>query len=200
MNDLTPEERLQREFMFHFGSMIAAWNLVEFAAKDILTTLCGSTPGSYILSHQIGNASITDAIRVLTTWHPQAKDHLVHFTKLMDTLRAYRNFYVHNIHTVRVVEEHPFGVVMALNVKGKFGLHEKALSIPELTELCEHLDHAHKYGGTIKMIVAQEVSVETYDQLALLEKPSLPETLKKPPHDPLISWILPESSQSQPRP
>lgn len=196
MDDLTPEERLQREFMFHFGSMIAAWNLVEFAAKDILTTLCGSTPGSYILSHQIGNASITDATRVLTTWHPQAKDHLVHFTKLMDTLRAYRNFYVHNLHAVEVVENQAFGVIMALNVKGKFGLQEKALSISELEELGAHLDRAHEYGDAIKKIVAQEMSIETYEQLSSLEKPSLPETLKKPPHDPLISWILPESFQA----
>lgn len=183
---VVPKDFDKAEFLFHFGQFIIVWNHLEIAARDVLSWLTGKSVTAQILSYQIGNASLTDAVRISADWHPTAKQHMLHFVKLMDTIRPYRNYYVHNLIGVAPEVEHgeTIGIVIALNVRGKYVLHEKALKVADLKSISNHTDTARKYG--LKTLDGLKITDlrQQIEFFASLEMPPLPETLEKHVRDP----------------
>lgn len=194
---VVPKGSDQAEFLFAFGHFIILWNHVELVARDILVWLTGGNVAAQILSQQTGNASLTDSIRVSSAWHPDAAAHLVHFAKLMDTVRPYRNYYVHNLIGVLPEAEtkEMIGVVMSLNVKGKYALYEKALRVAELDEISSFTDETREYGLKIHHILKSEIDMASrIAPFASLEKSTLPKTLVKSVRDPQAQIYQPQSS------
>ena len=186
------------EFMFSFGQFIVVWNHIELAARSILSWLAGDNTAAKILAYQIGNTSLTDAVRISSDWHPEAKEHLVHFANMMDTIRAYRNYYVHNLIGIGKIADtpEPVGLVMALNVRGKFVLHEKALRIADLDFIANHADQARQHGLKIVEILRKNSLADRIDAFASLEKPDLPKTLEKTVRDLTAPSSPPQSSEA----
>jgi hypothetical protein len=170
--------------MFSFGHFIVNWNHVEIAARDILGVLTGGNAAARIVTYQMGNASLTDALRVSSAWHPEAQEHLTHFAKFMDVVRAYRNYYIHNLIGVGQAEGEVVGLVVALETKGRYRLTEKALRLSDLDYIYQHCNELRRYGLALEELLKAENLEDRVRLASLLEKPSLPEVLAKTVHDP----------------
>lgn len=184
------------EFMFVFGNFIVVWNHVEIAARNILVRLTGGNLAATVISYQVGNVSLTDAMRVSSDWHPEIKDHLIHFATNMDVIRAYRNYYVHNLIGMGndTSSGDVVGIVMALETKGKYRLTEKALRVPDLERISALADDLRKYGIALEDVLKSDDLGERLRLSSSLEKPTRPESLAKHVHDPRSPTPRPQSS------
>jgi hypothetical protein len=176
-----PYNDRNRDFAYGFLNMVATWNHLESAAKDIVTHMIGKSTGAMLAAHHLGNTSLTDAIRVGGQWTPAISDHLAHFANGMDTLRAYRNYYVHGIIGVgKNPDFGPIGLVIMLEVRGKIKLTEKAVKLSDLTDLTIQMNMYRIYGVTLAALLEKRDDLAgIQDEISSLEKPIQPKTLVK---------------------
>lgn len=122
---------------------------------------------------------------------PAATDlasHVAHFVEGMDTLRAYRNFYVHSLVSVGPKsKDDPSwqGYLYATEAKGRMAFVNQQVSTEQLEVFMRHTLELKRYGDNIAEAMFEPPNVlgqlgKVHGGLvASLQKPTWPDKLKK---------------------
>ncbi len=198
LNPVIANNEEGKNFTLAFATFVIKWNHLEGVARDIMQELIGAGYGSLIAVHHMGNASLTDAIRVSSSSSPAMSEHLVHFCKGMDVLRAYRNYYVHGLIGVGMNDDHgAVGLVLMLQVKGRVKLTEKALQLDDLMGSINDASSYISYGKSIVSLLGSSIGLDSLtDKSSSLKKPLQPQTLEKRTRIEPAALPPPQSSQA----
>lgn len=181
---MSDSKRTEAEIYAALGEMLVTWNRTESMVRFIIVWFYGLGDKGDILTAHMGSRTLDDAMNTLAEEFSdnEFKPHLKHFVSYLDTLRAYRNFYAHSIAIVGFNEAGaPIGLAQETQAKGKLLLtqeHVTAEQIRSVTAMCKTL---HSYGSAIVANAMREMGapVPELPPLSSLEKPPLPEQLKK---------------------
>ena len=133
----------------------------------------------------MGNVALVEALETLAReLAPQElTDHLLHAKKLFETLREFRNYYMHSASRIGLLDDGKLGVVLEqLTSRRRVSFHKEGMNEQQLAEL---LDRIHAAANYVRLIWGRLVSIAYRDPapdppLSSREMPPLPDRLKKP--------------------
>lgn len=171
------------------------WNLSEASARDILNAFTGEGIGARIASEQLGNNSLTAALKTVSeflrsTGDPIAgkeADLINHLAIGFGILKDYRNFYVHQIRSLDVDDEKCEGLLWGLDVKSGYKWVFERLSLEELGKFADRCSEMSIYAQTLaEMFRLKQKPNQSIDKqvfatsiLEKLEMPQWPSRLKR---------------------
>lgn len=182
-------------FAVTFMRAVIAWNNAETTARDILVSFGGNSIGLRIASEHLGARSMKEALLTLCdTLVPlgferstEVAPHIAHFVEGMDTLRAYRNFYVHSLtFTGRMMSDRDtyLGFLKASEAKGRMAWVSEQLTTGDLEEFMVHTLTLQSYGEQLSRCIPIKLNAlagePPFEPQPLPEKPTWPKKLMKP--------------------
>lgn len=180
MSDDLARSRGQTEsFALEFLQMVAKWNQLETQARDLLKALLGGQHGHFVVSHHLGNVTLIDTLRTVAETSPVG-DEIRHFASGMDRIRLYRNYYVHGLIGVGIIEKSKdagsVGILTSTQVKSGVKHYEEEVPLAKIRQVANVEDIFRDYGEMITAFVTQPSAARL---ASLREKPALPEPLTK---------------------
>jgi hypothetical protein len=184
-------------FAVAFMRAVIAWNNAENTARKILLEFGGRGIGLRIAAEHLGSRAMKEALLTLCdALHdpelaPSATElgsHVAHFVEGMDTLRAYRNFYVHSLRFTSKSPDDPTtfrGFLHSVEARGRLAFVEQHLTTGELEKFMFNTMVLEGYGKAISRAMPNSTSLADLlpgnepPPLSSLEKPLWPEKLKK---------------------
>lgn len=182
-------------FCTMFTRAIMEWNNAEDALRYILEGLSEGSLGATIAIRQLGNAALPEAILVVASFLESVEtekakeqaDHLRHLVEGFNILRAYRNFYVHNLRAMgRGIEpDSEFtGTLHAIEVKARYSWVQQDLTMSDLRQFTQQVMDLSQYASEVReTIKPRNALARSLDQLpkslSSLQRPFWPAKLKK---------------------
>lgn len=181
-------------FAVTFMRAVIAWNNAETTARDILVSFGGNSIGLRIAAEHLGARSMKDALLTLCdTLAPldferstEIAPHIAHFIEGMDTLRAYRNFYVHSLaYTGRSMSDRDtyIGFLQASEARGRLAWVNEKLTTDDLEKFMVHTLTLQRYGEQLARCIPFKVNAlagePPFEPAPLPEKPTWPKKLTK---------------------
>jgi hypothetical protein len=201
----TPENELH--FLARLGEMLLAWNSVESWMAGLLTWQIGGGSKMNALTAHIGNVTLTDILRTFAADFSNdiVRPHLVHAAEYFDRLREYRNYYAHGSQMLWPQRGEALAYLHQATAKGRFALHQTFIAKRHLEFVIAHCETLHDYCSALVTIdddgiVHPPPRMDRFPEPAavppsLLEKPPLPDRLKKPRQFPQEPSHPPQSSE-----
>lgn len=104
------------------GETILSWNTAEGALRSLLSTVCGASNATRILTAELGSRGLTDGLNAIAVTLPIEQRRAVeHVVAVYDRLREYRNYYVHGITAMGQIGDDIVGMTFMQSAKGKLG-------------------------------------------------------------------------------
>jgi hypothetical protein len=197
MPDNPYEDDVSR-FAGAFMRAVIAWNNAEEAAREILVAFGGNSIGLRIASEQLQARSMKEALLSLcdalsSVGEQRTKavaEHIAHFIEGLDTLRAYRNFYVHSLRsTGRHLKDLStyIGFLHSTEAKGRLAFIKHELTTDDLEQFMNQTLTLQQYGQHISMCIPRELHENNALKLVvkdaqlwpLPDKPTWPDKLRK---------------------
>lgn len=173
-------------FYTAIGEIVVKWNDAENFMRAILIELCGSNPKTWILTAELGNVGLENALRTASAdvAPVHLREHIDHATEWFSRLREKRNYYVHGIRRITGDNDNmPFGVIQQVSAKSALVFHDELLSIDALRDLSERINKFLIFVLAINIhlheMLAQELS-HAPPPSPLPQMPPLPDRLVKP--------------------
>lgn len=180
-------------FCVTFTRAVIAWNGAEDAARLILTGTSKGSIGSLAAIAHIGSRSMDDALLTLADyWNDdatptlkEASEHICHFIAGLDTLRGYRNFYVHSLRAMgrgRNGDDEFRGVLTATEARGRYAWITQEVRVSELETFMRQCAELESYGSAIANYLTPANALlppSPKQPLSSLQKPTWPGKLKK---------------------
>jgi hypothetical protein len=165
-------------FLIAVGQLVVDWNFAEGWLRQLLVTLTQlDRETAQILTAELGAIGLENALSAFATHRlPDEEGAAVrHALKMYELLRAYRNYYIHNI----AFDAGSFGVTAEVSAKGKVKANSDRLE-PETLKAVS--DQCAVLGGYIHLIHERISRLGQHGALPPLpDKPPLPEKLAKTP-------------------
>ena len=182
-------------FAVAFMRSVIAWNNAEDRARQILIAFGGRGMGLTVTVEQLGSIALRDSLNTLcdalsfddTPDTVELASHIAHFVEGMDTLRAYRNFYVHALKSTGKAPDNPKtfrGFLHAVEARGRYAFVQQHISMTELEGFMFNTLVLHGYGNAIaRSIPGDTNALAPYagepTPLASIGKPTWPKKLTK---------------------
>lgn len=158
------------------GALIMGWNGVETNLRWLVDSLAGGGRIGEILISRMSVLELCDVAQILCSEAHSAK-HLAEIkavTKCVDRLRAYRNYYAHEVSAV-TIERQSEHVAVAFGRSSKNGAYKRRVSGVTLEELNTAVAAAGEIQGYLGVLGMQFVRFEPEDR-----RPSLPPIVPSP--------------------
>jgi hypothetical protein len=177
-------ERL-RPFFATLGEVVVEWNRAEEILKMILVALCGANPKTWILTAELGNVGLENAVKSATAdlAPDEFKDHIDHTVKWFSRLREFRNYYIHGVQRVTMGDGENIGLIGQVSAKTALTWHQEALSLNRLQELLAKIREFIAFASTVELHLDVTIKKESRVLLQLPplpQMPPLPDILVKP--------------------
>lgn len=186
------KEDLSR-FAVSFMRAVIAWNNAESTARRILIAFGGKSFGLIVAAEHLGNRALKEALLTLCDTlsdddAPEVTElasHIAHFVEGMDTLRAYRNFYVHSLKLTGKSPENPKtfrGFLQSVEARGRYAFVSHHLTTEELEHFMVNTLTLEGYGKAIAAAIpGHRNALHALDgePSPSLHKPTWPGKLKK---------------------
>lgn len=181
-------------FSVTFVRSVIAWNQAEDAAREILQSVSEGGLGMMAAVAHLGSRGLHDSLATVADhWDnpeyaalQESARHIKHYIAGMDTLRAYRNFYVHSlIATGKKPNSNEFrGFLTATEARGKYAWVRQYVSTHDLVKFMRHCLELAQYGQHIAANLRKGGALSDLIRpsapfLSSLEKPTWPEKLTK---------------------
>lgn len=181
-------------FCISYVSALVSWNNAEKAAQEMLEGLANGGVAARIAIYQMGSASLVDALKTMASFYetlsageiPQKyAEHIRHFVCGFEVLRAYRNFYVHQLRGLQITDADCSGYLWDVDVKGGYRWTSGKLELQALVEFAEHCKTLETYGGAVVRAISplpkdpSLSDLEMKASLPSLQKPLWPKMLAK---------------------
>lgn len=191
------------------GLVVIGWNACEGALKDILITLTlRNVPEHRMLVTpviaELGTLGVVQALQCIAEEFPdedsELRDELRYLVKVSETLKAFRNYYVHGVRSVtekgifvdevplermsdpfsEIVVQGPFAQIFQQTAKGSPKVHYDFIKTEQLAMLCnqqgELKEYATKLEASIKLYLR---GLEWRKLSPLPPRPPMPDRLVK---------------------
>jgi len=131
---------MRRNYLANFGELIITWNQAEGVLRNLLMSVCGRSPATYILTAELGSRGLTDGLNAIAvTQNENVKEAILAVVILYDRLREYRNYYVHGLTAIGVRNGVGFGSANMASAKGKLGFSTDEVPVEQLDDLTKRL-------------------------------------------------------------
>lgn len=154
MSDNSTESQ-ERDFFASLGRLVVEYNGAENALRNLLASTVTAKPAdveeialSHILTAELGNMALTQALRSYATdVGPQEMEQpLKDAATYLDTIREYRNFYVHAITQVLTFSDTgTFGQLYGLSAKGSIREHRTSITKDDIYRTAHHCTVAKQF-------------------------------------------------------
>jgi len=182
---MAPKEHIA-PFYTAIGEVVVKWNDAENVTKAVLIELCGSNPKTWILTAELGNVGLENALRTAAADVApiHLRDHIDHAIEWFSRLREKRNYYVQGVRRITTDRRNaPIGIIKQISAKSALVFHDELLSIDDLLDLIEQV---HEF-----LIFALAINIHLHEMLVqershgpppspLPQMPPLPDRLVKP--------------------
>lgn len=163
------------------------WNNIEDKLRRLLVTVSGSPDVAIILAGFLGNVGLTDSLETTVNSRPPAllRAHVLHAIRLTNTLREYRNYYVHN--SKAIVTDYPapsLGLLLyQTTTKKSVNFLEEVLCDEQMIRVLNWMWELESYLYAILVCYWRydENPIDAYQPPSWLQMPLQPDRLKKPP-------------------
>ncbi len=128
-------------FFAAIGELVVSWNIAEGVLKTILVALCGENPKTWILTAELGNVALENAVRSASAAlaPDKLKMHIDHAVEWFSRLREQRNYLVHGIQSVRLEKGDPVGIISRVSAKKSLTLHQEYLTTIRIDDLTKQI-------------------------------------------------------------
>ena len=177
--------------IYHIGDFVVLWNTCEGALRHLLAHLSGGGVSYDILAAHMNPNALLHAVRTFGNDVVEAPfdDHIGHAAEYFDRLRAYRNYYVHGIHSISAdAGGDAVGLANELSARGRLVLHPKEIRIGELLDVMRKMAIFRNYVYHLINFYqwTRDNTFHTYAEFKVPpEKPPMPPKLEKPKLYPL---------------
>ncbi len=174
------------------GEIAVKWNYVEGHIRLLLSLLASDgvldpladRHKHDILTAQLGNVALIEAVRTLNNEFIKGEmhDHVDHAMTFFDTMREYRNYYVHSIVLLGFTKEGPIGLSQQITARNWLYLHQETITLEPVKAFLTDLERLNDYLVSIEMAICfpdGKVPLP-FRSAPLREKPGLPGRLMKP--------------------
>jgi hypothetical protein len=188
------------------GEIVVKWNDAENFMNAILVELCGSNPKTWILTAELGNVGLENALRTaaadIAPIH--LREHLDHAIEWFSRLRETRNYYVHGIRRITTDKGGtPLGIIQQVSAKSALVFHNEDLPLDRLRTLSGRINELTIFLLAINVYLHQMIAQEHFHgppPSPLPRMPPLPDRLVKPRRYLQGDKHPREKSQSRPKP
>ena len=189
----------RQAFLATLGSLVVCWNHLEASLQSMVYALGGAGSRTDIITAHMGNVALCDALRVLSAefGDDMLKPHLVHFIELFDRVRTYRNYYVHGVRHLGLDQQGAVvGMSQSISAKTRLILHQETVTEENLKACNLQIEKGRRYADAIISNLWQiDRSLDEEQSLSSLQKPPLPDKLRKPRLPLLGAGRQPQSSE-----
>jgi hypothetical protein len=172
---------------FHaaIGALVISWNRAESILKVLLIALCGASPKTWILTAELGNVGLENALKSASAdlAPEELKDHIDHAIEWFSRLREFRNYYVHGIGRIGIVNDEMVAFLGQISAKTALAWHEEYLTVSRITmldgQVADFISFAS--GIELRLYAALKVATRRKQPLPPLpQMPPLPDRMVKP--------------------
>jgi hypothetical protein len=185
------------------GALVASWNQAENSLREMLVALCGARAEIWILTAELGSVSLQSALRSAATdiAAPALSPYIEHCVLWFDTLREYRNYYIHGINDVGPHTEQGFvGVSSHTSAKTRLVIHQEFITKMKLARLRRDITAFLSFSSEVLSHVVEPSLTASSGGTPfppLPEMPPLPDRLQKPRQYLTNDPLPPASSQAK---
>jgi hypothetical protein len=172
---------------FHaaIGALVISWNRAESILKVLLIALCGANPKTWILTAELGNVGLENALKSASAdlAPEELKDHIDHAVEWFSRLREFRNYYVHGINRIGIVNDEMVAFLGQVSAKTALSWHEEYLPVDRIIELDRQFADFISFASGIELHLYAALKVETRREPPLPplpQMPPLPDRMVKP--------------------
>jgi hypothetical protein len=174
------------------GRLVAEWNLAEANLRSLLTRLVArpenpvETMRATILTAELGAVGMEHALRALAEniYGAPLGDAIKHVAGCYARLRAYRNYYVHGIHTlITHADSGTQGAIHYLEAKSKLVERTELVDRAVLEKTTAHVIQLKDYvRGILVYLMTEQMAKRGFSLpiSKLPDMPPLPSELQKP--------------------
>lgn len=128
-------------FLSTFGQAILSWNSAEARLRYLLVVICGKQPSTYVLTAGLGSQGLLQALRAISpTQKPEVAEAIKAVCAYYETIRGYRNYYVHGFTAMAFRDNQAFGAIAMMEARDVFRIAEDYVAPSELETLIERCD------------------------------------------------------------
>ena len=175
-------------FQSALGDLVINWNIVEASVRELLGCFASERPhspppGTDILTVELGTVGLGHALQSYANdlVQPPYDEFVLHAVEYFDRVRIYRNYYVHGIANVmsgNVAAPEPvevIGQISYVTAKGQLAFHSDEVKISDLRRVTNWCRRLNGFLNLIRLTYFHGA-----EHFPSLDKPPLPEKLKKP--------------------
>jgi hypothetical protein len=109
--------------------------------RYLLMVLCGKKPSTYVLTAELGSQGLLQGLRAISaTQSAEIAAAIKAVCKYYETLRAYRNYYVHGLTAIAYSDGHAIGAIAMMEAKEVLRIAEDRITLSEVQALTEQSD------------------------------------------------------------
>jgi hypothetical protein len=151
---MTAVDDAEAEIHQLIDEMIVQWNACEGRLRDMVIWLSGGrSVATLALTAHMTAKALTDALPALTgSKSAEVREHFEHYSKAVDILRDYRNYYVHGISLVSrsVINPDPLAWVSQITGRMRVKIHHDLVGVDVLRPIRDDMMRFNNYGYAIQ--------------------------------------------------
>lgn len=134
--------------LIEMGRLVFNWNSLERILVQILNLLTGTFPKNQVVTAHMGTSAICDAMKtVANEFHKDDEQkHILHCVSIFETLRDYRNYYVHGFcHILYVPGGEPKAGFYSKSARSRLVVHRMENDVADIKEVAFQCKEASHY-------------------------------------------------------
>lgn len=171
----------EMDFKAALGDFVVSWNSLEWLARYLLERLCGlQTHAGQIVTAKIEGTQLAKALSAVAELQEGlCKDHIRHFSKGFDRIRETRNYLVHSIKIIGIVDGAAIGFAHDIKVSDTLKYREAPVTLSDIYAARQSVADFHTYGSAIvgHVFKLNDLAVPAYQTLEAIGKPQIPTSL-----------------------
>lgn len=171
----------ETDFKAALGDFVVAWNSLEWTARYLLERLCGlESYAGQIVTAKIEGTQLAKALSAVAELQDSlCQDHIRHFSKGFDKIRETRNYLVHSIKLIGIVEGAATGFANDIRVSDTLKYRQAPVTLFDIRAARQTIEDFHTYGSAIvgHLFKQNDLALFAYMPLEQIEKPQIPTNL-----------------------
>jgi hypothetical protein len=180
---MTDPSEQTTQLLAEIGRLVITWNGIERELSDLLEILAGLNDEVRAITAHMGSVSICNALQTIANEFlpDDGRDHVLHAVAVFETLREYRNYYVHGIIGLPPEQEiEPVVYTYGVSARGHLILHQGSITKTEIMDCVARAGELLRYVEALcwpAQTLAYHLRTVPSDWTSLPEKPPQPDRL-----------------------
>lgn len=171
----------ERDFKAALGDFIVSWNSLDWTARYLLEKLAGlESYAGQIVTAKIEGTQLAKALSgVAELQDDLCKEHVRHFSKGFDNIRETRNYLVHSIKIIALVDGAAVGIANDIKVSDTLKYRQAPVTLSDISAARQSVADFHIYGSAITghVFKQNDLALFAFQPLEAIEKPQIPTSL-----------------------